>query len=76
MYVYSCSVSVSPECTFSKKKKKKKKKRLNARKSVNEREASSSVDVSKVIRSGYTLRTETVNIHSVDDKMTPVRFLF
>ena len=74
MYVYSCSVSVSLNLHFQKKQKQKN--RLNARKSVNEREASSSVDVSKVIRSGYTLRTEMVNIHSVDDKMTPVRFLF
>ena len=68
MSVYS--VSVSTECTFCNKKF-----RLNARKFVNDREASS-VDVSKVIRSGYTLRTETLNIHSVDDKIAPVRVLF
>ncbi|KIM35942.1 hypothetical protein M413DRAFT_323496 [Hebeloma cylindrosporum] len=56
---------------------------LNARKSLNGREASSGVtstngqssgvDVSKVIhvRSGLVLRTDTGNILSVDDKMNP-----
>ncbi|KIM37540.1 hypothetical protein M413DRAFT_421594 [Hebeloma cylindrosporum] len=46
---------------------------LNARKSMNEREESSVVDVSKVLRSGmFKLgnRTETIDIHAVDNKRT------
>ncbi|KIM46891.1 hypothetical protein M413DRAFT_23222 [Hebeloma cylindrosporum] len=46
---------------------------LNARKSMNEKEASGS-DVSNAlnnIRSGTAIRTDLGNIHSVDDKMSP-----
>ncbi|KIM38408.1 hypothetical protein M413DRAFT_447869 [Hebeloma cylindrosporum] len=47
---------------------------LNARKSMNESETSGS-DVSKAlnIRAGTTVRTDFGNLHSMDDKMSPVR---
>ncbi|KIM35756.1 hypothetical protein M413DRAFT_14342 [Hebeloma cylindrosporum] len=45
---------------------------LNARKFMNEREKSSSVDVnSSIMRSGLTVRPDTLIIPSVDDKITP-----